>query len=147
MKFWSVVLVFAVLIAAVLLNSWRISRSFAALLEKEGFKPSPCGSTRIELREKELQKMTCWRGPLTKSVTGEIVTGCIPSLGNKSDYLYFLRFVVAPSATIDDAWLRGWSDQDTFRTPDGKFAVMWNLMDKPENLERVLAAIRARLPS
>ena len=146
MKFGTVVLVIAVLLALVLLNSWRISRSFAALLEKEGFVPSPCGSSRIEVRQKELQKMTCWRGPLTKSITGEIVTGHIPSR-EKSDYLYFLGVVVTPSATIDDAWLRGWGEQDTFRTPDGRFAVMWNLMDKPENLERVLAAIRARLPS
>ena len=147
MKFWSVVLVFAVLIAAVLLNSWRISRSFAALLEKEGFKPSPCGSARIEVRGTELQKMTCWRGPLTKSITGEIVTGHIPSLGAKSDYLYFLGVVVTPSGPIDDAWLRSWGEQDTYRIPEGKFAVMWHLMDKPENLEKVLAAIRSRLPS
>jgi len=146
MKFGTVILAIAVFLAVIFLNSWRIHRSFAALLEKEGFAPSPCGSTRITVRQKELQKMTCWRGPLTASVTGEIVTGYIPSF-KKSDYLYFLGVVVAPSATIDEAWLRSWSEQDASRTPDGRYAVMWNLMDTQPNLERVLAAIRARLPS
>lgn len=144
MKFATVMLVIAVLLAAVLINSWRSHRSFANVLEKEGFAKNPC-DTKITVREKELQKMACWRGPLTSDVTVDVITGHIPSF-KKSDYLYFLGVIVAPSAGIDDAWFQKWSHQDTFRTTDGRYAVLWNLMDKRENIERVLAEMRASLP-
>jgi hypothetical protein len=142
-KFASVLLVIGAFLAAILINSWRTHRSFANVLEKEGFAKSACGSN-ITVRDKVLAGVECWRGPLAPGLTGDIVTGHIPSF-KKSDYLYFLGVVVAPSVKIDDAWFHRWNDQDTFRTSDGKYAVLWNLMDNQDSLERVLAAIRASL--
>lgn len=142
-KFASVLLVIGAILAAILFNSWRTHRSFASLLERKGFAKSACGSP-ITVRDKVLTGIECWRGPLAPGLVGDIVTGHIPSF-SKSDYLYFVGVVVAPSTTIDDVWFRRWTDQDTFRTSDGKYAVLWNLMDSSDSLEQVLEAIRASL--
>lgn len=145
MKFGTVMLVIAALLAAVLINAWRQHRSFTSVLEKEGFSKSSC-DTKITVRDKTLDKMKCWRGPLTPTVSVEVVTGSIPSF-EKSDYLYFIGVLVAPSKSFDDTWLRQWSDQDTSRTDDGRYVILWNLMDNRENIERVLAEMRARVGS
>ncbi|MGE0400754.1 MAG: hypothetical protein AB7T06_28850 [Kofleriaceae bacterium] len=144
MKFATVMLVIAVLLAAVLINSWRAHRSFTSVLDKEGFSKAPCDS-KVVVRGKDLLKMQCWRGPLAAGITGDVVTGHIPSF-EKSDYLYFVGVVVAPTSGIDDTWFQKFTSQDTYKTPDGRYAVLWNLMDTRESIERVLAELRASLP-
>lgn len=132
-------------VGGIALVAYRASRGFSAYLDAQGFEKQRACPGRIFVREVELRDATCWRGPLAPRVTGDLVTGYIPSMARRG-YRYFLGVIVEPAPGIDDAWLERWPEQDASRMADGRYVVLWNLVDSRDNAARVLAQVRASLP-
>jgi hypothetical protein len=142
MQFATAILFWVGIGAVIGVIAWRSQKGFGSYLADEGFVRQTTCVDKIVVREKELRNIKCWRGPLAPSIDGELVTGYITA-PERRGFRYFLGVIVQPSAQIDDAWFHRWTEPDTFRTADGRYAVLWNLIDKREHAERVLAAFRA----
>jgi hypothetical protein len=141
----TVLAAFAAVGLVIFLLARRSQSSFESYLHERGFERRKDCIARVVLRNDELHDLRCYRGPLTASVSGDVIVGYLPQVSRKGPNTWFLG-VVVPQAQAADPWLAQWNAQDTYRAPDGSAVVLWQLLDTRDNAVLVLDAVKATLP-